>query len=45
MFVALCIVTAIACLELGVIVPLSNMYKRKANEIKYYKPVEIGRKD
>lgn len=38
------IVTAIAILELVVNIVLIQMYNKKANEIKYYKPIKI-RKD
>ena len=44
MFIALGIVTAIALLELAVIAVQIKLYQKKANEIKYYKPIEI-RKD
>lgn len=38
-------VTAIAVVEFIAVVSLSIMYAKKANEIKYYKPIEICRKD
>lgn len=45
MITILSIVTAIAVLELWVIIALSVQYKKKAEEIKYYKPIKIIRKD
>lgn len=38
-------VTAIAVVELVAIISLSVMYAKKAHEIKYFKPIEIYRKD
>lgn len=40
----LLVVTAIAIVELALIIVLIQMYNKKAHEIKYYKPIEI-RKD
>lgn len=44
MLIVLGIVTAIALFELAVIVAQIKLYQKKANEIKYYKPIKI-RKD